>query len=370
MKYKGKYNLCALWPGILLSLILALSLLNRVWGQNPLRKDIFLEVVVEDRCFAASDTHPVIRVHTREPVALDAMVYDMHGRLAATFCSDAPADRHVLAFTNLPPVDDGRYYYWLTAENQQGERIGIYPKDPEGGEIIKVDSPELDAEASSIIYTLPRFSLVRIRAGLRDGPFLAPVLPWTAQLAGRHEVHWSGVGGNNLFDNLLEHPGLHVLVSAITLPINTLVAETSERQLESTGLWTAPELPRRLADMTVPPWPKDRSAQHTRMGFPLSDDFVLLLEVESHKDPGFVDIRVDAPSSERARILNNRFEIMLFVDGVFLMEDEMALLPFNYSVPTEGLSAGRHILTVNVVDSDGQIGALSKVFEVTQGSES
>ena len=51
---------------------------------------------------------------------------------------------------------------------------------------------------------------------------------------------------------------------------------------------------------------------------------------------------------------------MLFLDTTFLAEDEHSQLPFSYRMSTRGLAPGRHILTANVIDSDGIVGTVSK----------
>jgi hypothetical protein len=67
--------------------------------------------------------------------------------------------------------------------------------------------------------------------------------------------------------------------------------------------------------------------------------------------------------------MNGRFEVMLFLDGVFLMEDEDALLPFTYRTSTRGVTPGRHAVTVNVVDTDGNLGTATSEFAVAGEKE-
>lgn len=60
-------------------------------------------------------------------------------------------------------------------------------------------------------------------------------------------------------------------------------------------------------------------------------------------------LRVDAVDpSQRARFEDERFEVMIYLDGHFLFEDEDAVLPFHFPLDLSLFSAGDHTLLANV----------------------
>ena len=78
---------------------------------------------------------------------------------------------------------------------------------------------------------------------------------------------------------------------------------------------------------------------------------------------GAVPVRIDIEEKSKNWMLKGRYEVMIYVDGVFLFEDEDAVAPYNYTWNTKGLSEGTHILTVNILNYEGHIGIKSvKVF--------
>jgi hypothetical protein len=73
------------------------------------------------------------------------------------------------------------------------------------------------------------------------------------------------------------------------------------------------------------------------------------------RDEASFRVRVDDPQ-ERARLINTRFEVMMFLDTVFLAEEEDGALPYNYRLDTRALPPGPHLLTVNLLSYDQRVG--------------
>jgi hypothetical protein len=327
--------------------------------------DLFVEVTVQDRFFGASLSSPTLNVRTREEVMVDAVVYGADGVVAGHYQAGAPGRRHQLKLEKLPPVSHGLYTFCLAARNASGQRQAIYPSDPGGGEEIKPTDCRLNQEKEVVEYSLPRAAYVRVRAGLREGPYLQPVLAWEAQPAGRHAVSWSKGGAGGLLREMAGHPDLQATVLGLSLPGNVLV----DREQQARGAVPAsarPEvvLTKELTDLAQMPWPGIFSRAKTRSGILIAEDYRLTLRVETDPAQRLALIRLDCDERDRARLLNQRYEIMLFLDGLFITEDEEALLPFNYRMSTRGIPPGRHLLTVNVLDTGGVPGTVSASFTV------
>lgn len=322
-------------------------------------RDIFMDVVVGNRFFERGHSIPTISVRLSRDASLHALVYDRVDRLVAHVAADAPAARHRLALPDVPPVPRGEYRFCLAALDPSGERVGVYPRRPGGGQIVKAVQYGYDANAKLIWYVLPRASYVRIRAGIKQGPFLEPVQNWLAQAAGRHELTWDGSSADGVFRDLHLHPGIRTTVLAVSLPVNVVVAR-GDAALRTPGQRGTDEvaLPTEVADLATPPWQQPGDADADDKQAWVVDDYRLRLDAVEDA-PGTAKVRVSCHPEDRARLMNERFEIMLFLDTIFLMEDERSQLPFTYRFATRGVAPGRHIVSANTVDTQGNLGTAS-----------
>jgi hypothetical protein len=124
-------------------------------------------------------------------------------------------------------------------------------------------------------------------------------------------------------------------------------------------------LPTAMADLVRMPWPSLFVDAKAKSRITIANDYRLTIRVAEEAEQPIVNFRVDCAEADRARLLNQRFELMISLDGLFITEDEQAILPFNYRTSTRGLTPGQHLFTINVLDSDGVPGTASTVFTVT-----
>ncbi|HOX00775.1 MAG TPA: hypothetical protein P5555_04940 [Candidatus Paceibacterota bacterium] len=323
--------------------------------------DVFEEVAVYRRFFRPIEESPLLRIRTSRPVLVHTLLYDHQGRLAAA-CPPTPlGSKHELNLEGLPAVARGMFWFCLVAQDETGARVGLFPAQPGGGQTLSIAEAQKDARQKKIRYLLPKAAQVRIRAGFVEGPYLAPILAWTPQPAGWQEVAWDGSCQNGQFQNLYQHPRGQVIVSAVALPDNILVATIPWPSPPAVQSLAEDRLAPSLADLKSPPWPL---APATPSAMPVADDFPIDLAVEPNPRDRTVTIRANCRPEDRARLLNQRFEIMLFLDAMFVMEDERGLLPFNYRMSTRGIPPGRHALTVNVIDRYGGLGTASQTVDL------
>jgi hypothetical protein len=71
-------------------------------------------------------------------------------------------------------------------------------------------------------------------------------------------------------------------------------------------------------------------------------------------------IRIELDNRDIRNLVNRRFEIMLYIDGVFLFEMEEGTSPFTFNWDTKPFAKGSHILTVNIMSYDDHIGVVSQ----------
>ncbi len=366
--FHGEWNVSGTHCGLFLRLALALLFgVSFAVAGAALRpgQDVFLDVVVSNRFFRPGATAPSLSVRTREQVSLDCLVFDAGHHLLAHKSATGMARQFTLVLDNLPPVPRGVFLFYLAATGPNHESMGIYPRLPGGGEIIQVRESQLDAVKQTISYVLPRAAGVRVRAGFREGLYLQPIISAEPQLAGAHTVNWDGTGQGGIFTNLYQHPAIQVSILARSLPVNVLVGQSAANQAGQDQL--TPELktlPPHLAGINSPPWMNADGQKPPH--FLIADDYILNLEAAEDTIRRIVEIKTDCASANRSRLFNQRFELMLFLDTTFLVEDERSQLPFSYRMSTRGLAPGRHVLTANVIDSDSAVGTISKEFIISK----
>ncbi len=321
---------------------------------------LFLDVVVSNRVFSGQVSAPQLIIRTRQPYLLDVLVYDSQDRLVAVVSSDRALNEWTCGLDHLPPVAKGLYFFYIAASDEQNHLIALYPPVFNVGELVKVSDLKVEADKAVIRYGLPKASFVRIRVGIDGGPYLDPILRWQVQLAGEQTIPWDGSAQSNLFRNLNQRQDVRVIALAVAIPVNLLASQDSP--IVPVGV---PGLlrPTRLKGLSVPSskgmMPESSRLQPTC----LVDDYSLTLAV-LQPEPQTVAFQVNCVPADEARLMNERFELMLFVDGVFIMEDEVSLLPFTYTMSTRGLADGNHLITVNIVDTHGVLGTISKMFNV------
>lgn len=346
------------------STTLAAAVLLALASASARAGDVFLDVVVSNRLFTRGGPAPAFRVETETETVLDVLLYDRDNRLVFHARPDGPAREHNVALpSDLPAAPGGLLFYCLAAADTNGARRGVYPADAGGGEILSVVDPGLDSTNRLITYFLPRAAFVRVRAGIQGGPYLDPILPTTVQLPGSQTIPWDGSAQGGWLTNLYECPNLQAYVVAVSLPDNWL-AEAGGAGRPAGAPSPSPALLPELADLAEPPWLRQAAtAEQRNLRRGLADDYRIDVSANSRGDPPEVRVRVDCPPAERARLLVRRFEIMVYVDNVFALEDEVSQLPFTCDLTTRGLAAGRHTLTVNLLDTDGTLGTATVVFE-------
>jgi hypothetical protein len=73
-------------------------------------------------------------------------------------------------------------------------------------------------------------------------------------------------------------------------------------------------------------------------------------------------LRIVLDERDYKSLVNVRFEVMVFLDTLYLFEDEDAPAVFNYPLDTSALPPGRHLLTVNLLAYDDRLGSRSIEF--------
>jgi len=258
------------------------------------------------------------------------------------------------------------FLYIIEAANSLRKTI-YNPAGKTAGLLVKAYEFNLDKETGVIEYVLPKACMIRLRAGLGNGMLAQTIFDWQPRTAGRHSYKWLGKDASGLI-NLLKHPQLDLNLTCYTLPANTIIFTGQTKPFESKK--NNPQ--EQIAEKPKNLWAEKGKYFHYTHDVrdchePRFNILFPKAEIAGPADAavvsGVTQIRIQLEPLDAAYLINKRFEIMLYVDGVFLFEMEEGSCPFNYNWDTRGLRKGPHTLTVNLVSYDGHIGAISrKVF--------
>jgi len=250
-----------------------------------------------------------------------------------------------------------------------GRAQAIYDPAGTGGLPVEIQDRALDQEDGSIHYRLDQPARVRLRLGIRGGALLRILLDWKPLPPGPHSVAWDGLDKDGLI-NLLIHPDIAYDLSAFALPENAVITTGNPASSELPFL-DLPESPSPNPDPPVEAGTElHRHALHPRDAcreprFEIT--FPETVETTAEGWPvvqGRSPVRIVVDERDRRLVTESRFEVILYVDTIFLYEDEDSFTPYTYQWDTGGLNPGPHVITVNVHAYGDHIGTRSAVVVV------
>jgi len=259
------------------------------------------------------------------------------------------------------PVPPEAYAYTLEAQPRSGAAVRWDLSDATGGERTIPEDVRWNPDTGRVSYRIREPSRVRIRIGLLvSGPLLQTLIDWVPRAAGSHTEHWDGRDRSGVL-SLAKHPSLYVQAEGFALSQNTLVVgppAAAVALIPSLGDDAARRpshregRPGRLFDFASQPIEQrrdfdarvalPRELEHTAKGLPIVDRTT--------------PVRVEISEFDLARMLNERSEVVFYLDGQSVFENEAAFLPMTWRWNPDGVNEGVHSLTVNLRGYDGHIG--------------
>lgn len=261
----------------------------------------------------------------------------------------------------------GDVFLYIIEAKKGGDPVVYNPAKKTGGYELRALEYTLDKDTGLIEYVLPKAAMVRIRTGTRDGFYGGSIIDWQPKAAGRHSYNWDGKDSSGLLD-MLNNPQLDIRLSCYSLPDNCVIAAGNMPELDRDFVFDKQSRLRR--DKL---WAVKGKYLHYRhdqrycqspkfhVTFPKSGqnaaDVILISQISP--------VRIEIDPDDLTHLLNTKFEVMLFVDGVFLYEMEEGSSPFTYDWDTRVFSRGPHILTVTIIGYDDHIATQSRKVIIT-----
>ena len=291
-------------------------------------------------------------------------IYDWLGRKVRSIAiSEAKAGRNSIVWdgkTTKGEVAAGEVFlYVIEAETKDGDKAVHNPSKKTGGIEVEPHEFNLDWETGKIEYVLPKSCVVRIRAGFTEGMCGMSVIDWSPKTSGRHEYVWDGKDTSGKI-NLLKHKDLDIRLSCYTLPSNSIIvtgkttpfkADSITSKKRNSLYGTAKKYKHYRHDPLHCHQPK------FSLTFPTGKE---IKETDAVEISGVTPIRVQLDPDDAMYLLNTRFEVVLYIDGMYIFETEEGSNPFTFSLDTKDLMKGPHVITVNILSYSDHIGIKSR----------
>jgi len=265
-------------------------------------------------------------------------------------------------------LSSGAYVYTIEAKNAGGERVLYDPADESGGLLLTVRKPLLNTKKGKISYIMPKAGMVRIRAGIKEGALLKTLVDWEPREGGRNVEKWDGRDASGLI-NFFNIDAREVFVFAYSLPDNSIIIKNNTAESNAVQ-FLSKNMPEYRMKKKIDPGTKYKHALENPA---LSHEpevslvFPETFEKDSDGTPilkGVVPVRVVVADRDKHHLESARFEVLFFVDTVFIFEDEEGFTPFTYMWDTQGLPEGEHVFTVNIMSYDDHCGVKSRKVRI------
>ncbi len=265
-------------------------------------------------------------------------------------------------------VPDQAWLLLIEASDSSGRTVTYDPISTNRWELKGMEAV-IDRHSGRMSYTLPYSAWVNLKVGVVEGgPLLCNLVSWHPEPAGQHVLGLESIDVFSARWLLQERGDVAITGSYLKIPDNSIFTrgnsgitycayrsehagdECDEIMVRHPFDLSGANPVRRINFGAVRPnfkikFPKD--LPENSQGLPLLS--------------GKVPLRIMIDKSVRRFVINQRLEMLGFVDFRFAEENEEGYSPFTWVIDTSRWPDGRHVLTVNVVTLRGEVAAKSMV---------
>ena len=260
-------------------------------------------------------------------------------------------------------VPVGAYIPFITAQTEKKERYTYDPRETTGWRGVSVSDSGYEESKGWISFTLEQPAYVRLRIGSQDGPLYATLMDWEYRYKGRHQIPWNGRDPTGMLDLTKSYL---ILCKAMSLPENvTYIIDSPNgnvlsRERRGIRVEVDPERYRAYASL---------NSTRLILGRGLSPRFKVEMDGSSSKDDipvvsGVCKLNVVVDKTDVGWLANERFESLLWIDGIYVAEDEEGYTPSSWRIDTTKYSNDLHVVTVMIQSFGDRIGTHSFVIKV------
>jgi hypothetical protein len=271
-------------------------------------------------------------------------------------------------------VPNEAYFFTIEATDSDGITVVYDPVTFSGGEFADVTQGQLDRDIGTLTYQLSQPSRVLLRAGMATGLLLKTIVDWEPRSSGTITEYWNGKDDEGFFD-VPSMKGTTMVLTYMTLPENSVIAigndKTSYKAYKVPMRTRRPvkeDRPMANARKISPHFMKSRVTDRTFKANVVFPD----LEKPGSAAGGVPQIkdnalfRLSIADEDKEVLAGQQFEVMIFIDTVFLLEEERGYLPFTSQLEVKALPPGEHTITINLISFGDQIGVGSRKIRVVK----
>lgn len=312
----------------------------------------------------------IIAFRTDQPAAGALSLYGRDGMLVRELRFDNPGDtaprRLLWDCTDMDgnAVPAEAYTLRIEVRDRNGREAIYDPAHLSGGEILEAADLRYLPESEQFAYRIDRDARVSIRSGIdRGGPLLRTLVDWRPRLAGEQREPWDGLDPDGRV-RVVDLPGHLIEVQAVALPDHAIIVQRDEGSTwEAYSAGLAGERPTRPTQahgastrtLMSTIQPRFDPRPHFALSIPSPAAYRRGVPVVA----GRVGIRVALDDAVKRQIIEQRFEVVLFVDTRFETETEEGYSPSTLVWDSTGHPDGEHLLTVNLVTLSGRTATAS-----------
>jgi hypothetical protein len=258
--------------------------------------------------------------------------------------------------------------YHYTLEAKSGNTTVVFDvSDTTGNKPTRVNNVKWDKTKQIVSYYVLEPSRVSIRAGIDDGgPLLATITDWQARNRGPHQDPWGGYDKDKVLniekmDNVIIHAG------AISLSDNSIIIGPPQTESVYVKKITQPVIRERKDKSAKAAYANLSKSADLRSDYDIDIDILTEGSNEASEPvvlTGTVPIRISMSNVEQGRMQQDRFEPMLFIDGIYVTEVETGFFPVTWKLDTTKYDEGEHFITVNIRGYGGQYGVASRLIRI------
>jgi hypothetical protein len=209
-----------------------------------------------------------------------------------------------------------------------------------------------------IIFTLDKPALCLMRIGeTNGGPYYLTLFGWEMREAGTYSESWDGMDPNDIVQ-VAKRENFAIFLDAFTLPQNTilLTGSINDEYRDESNFKRFTLLPPRGGRISV----------HALRPGIFNNDLPFTVKIERSKRvergvsviTGSIKLSMHiAGNLDKSRMLQDKLEVYLFMDGRFLYEIPIQKLPATAKLDTTKFPNGEHIMTVNLRTVSDRCGA-------------
>jgi len=239
-----------------------------------------------------------------------------------------------------------------------------------GGEVLKALNTKVDRKGNIFFY-LEKPARILVRAGIENGPMLKVIANWVPKNKGFIKLKWNMKDKDNLID--ISKLDFGVSVSAFSLPKMSIIT-TNNNKIDYYTYIKKNNLKCNLSQLKKVLKRGDKAiSKHFYRCRKLEKDpkisiiFSKSLNNENNisiNNGDEVDIKVTMNKNDEDIFNQTKYEVTFFIDMEFASEEELGFMPISWRYVPNGLSKGKHILTVNISSFTGEVGLKSIPFYI------